>query len=216
MTLVNNYMKFKNRQAAGQKLIPQLDKYQGDSRVIILGLPRGGVVIASEIAKALKLPLDLMVTRKIGAPNNPELAIGAISEDGAKIFDENLITAYQISQEYIDKEVAKEKKEAQRRQKAYRGDSQPLDLKDKIVILADDGVATGATIRAAIASAKKKGALKIIVAAPVIAKEVLITLKKEADEVVYLEAPAFFSAVGEFYEDFEPVEDEEVVKRLKI
>ena len=207
---------FKNRQAAGEKLIPQLEKYRNNHQAIILGLPRGGVVTASVIAQELKLPLDLIVPRKIGAPGNPELAIGAITEDGEGIFDESLITAYQISQKYIDQEVEKEKQEAKRRLKAYRAGRKPLDLKNKIAILVDDGVATGATMRAAIKSAKKKGALKVVVAIPVIAAEALIILKKESNEVIYLDAPAWFGAVGEFYEDFSQVEDEEVVKRLQI
>ena len=209
-------MMFKNRQAAGEKLIPQLEKYRNNHQAIILGLPRGGVVTASVIAQELKLPLDLIVPRKIGAPGNPELAIGAITEDGEGIFDESLITAYQISQKYIDQEVEKEKQEAKRRLKAYRAGRKPLDLKNKIAILVDDGVATGATMRAAIKSAKKKGALKVVVAIPVIAAEALIILKKESNEVIYLDAPAWFGAVGEFYEDFSQVEDEEVVKRLQI
>src|SRR3989338_3405638 len=209
-------MTFKNRQEAGQKLVSQLEKYRGNYQAIILGLPRGGVVTASVIAQELKLPLDLIVPRKIGAPGNSELAIGAITEDGEGIFDESLIRAYQISQDYINREIEQEKQEAKRRLKVYRADKKTLDLKDKIAILVDDGVATGATMQGTIKSVKKKGAAKVVVAVPVISQEALMTLKKETEEVIYLDRPAFFGAVGEFYEDFSQVEDEEVIKRFQM
>jgi len=205
-------MIFKNRRDAGVKLIPKLMQYKNKPNAIILALPRGGVVAAEEIAKQLNLPLDLVVPRKIGAPSNPEFAIGAITEDGVGTFDNESIATYNISQEYINKEVEKEKKEAARRLKVYRGERLPLNLKDKTVILVDDGVATGATMRAAIKSVKQKAPKEIIVATPTIARDTLKIIQKEADAVIYLEAPIFFGAVGAFYENFAQTEDKEVIE----
>ena len=208
-------MIFKDRQEAGRKLISKLHQYKDRADVIVLGLPRGGIVTAFEIAQGLNLPLDLIVTRKIGAPDNPEFAIGAITEDGEGIFDAVTISTYRISRQYIDEEIKKEKKEAERRLKVYRENRPPLNLQDKTVILVDDGVATGATLRAAIRSAKIKNAKKIVVAVPVIARDILEKIKNEVDEIVYLDAPLFFSAIGSFYEVFAQTEDEEVVALMK-
>ena len=206
---------FKDRKEAGQKLANKLEQYRDKKDTIVLGLPRGGVVTAYEIAKSLNLPLDLIVPRKIGAPDNPEFAIGAIAEDGEGIFDQSVITEYNISKDYIDKEVEKEKKEAQRRLKLYRGDRPILNLKDKTAILIDDGVATGATMRAAIKSAKIKGVKEIIVATPVIARDTLKKIGTEVNEVIYLDAPTFFGAVGAFYQSFAQTEDKEVIELMK-
>jgi len=208
-------MIFKDRQEGGQELVPKLEKYRGNAKAILLGLPRGGMVTAFELSKALDLSLDLVVPRKIGAPGNPEFAIGAITEDGEGIFDLKTISDYGISQEYINDEVKKQKEEALRRLKKYRGNRAPLDLKSKIAILVDDGVATGATMLAAIESVKKKRAEKIVVAIPVIAQDSLEKIKKEADEVIYLDAPSFFDAVGAFYEIFDQTEDEEVINIME-
>lgn len=205
-------MLFKNRSEAGQQLAEQLIQYKDNPRVVVLGLPRGGVVVAFKIAKTLNLPLDLVVPRKIGAPGNPEFAIGAITEDGEGIFDEQVISTYNISKDYIDQTVAKEKKEAQRRLELYRGDRPPLDLKNKIAILVDDGVATGSTMLAAVKSTRSKGVKKIIVAIPVTARDSLEKIKEQADEVVYLNAPLFFGAVGAFYQNFDQTNDKEVIE----
>jgi len=206
---------FHDRQEAGQKLAQALEKFKNAKEAIILALPRGGVVVGFEIAKALNLPLDIVVPRKIGAPDNPEFAIGAITESGEGIFDQETIAFYRISKEYIKKTVAEEKKEALRRLKLYRGDRPPLDLKDKTVILIDDGIATGATMRAAIKSVKEKGAKKVIVAVPVSAPDSFKIIKKEVDEMISLAVPVFFGAVGAFYENFEQTSDEEVVDLMK-
>jgi putative phosphoribosyl transferase len=204
-------MTFKNRQDAGKQLSEKLAQYKNNSNTIVLGLPRGGVVVAFEIAQALHLPMDIIVPRKIGAPGNPELAIGAITEDGEGIFDERMILDYGVSQDYLTKEIQKEKQEALRRLKLYRGTRSPLHLKNKIALLVDDGIATGATMRAAIKSAKAKDASKIIVAIPTAANDSLEKIKKEADEVLCLDAPPLFFAIGEFYQDFPQIEDKEVI-----
>lgn len=208
-------MLFQDRQDAGQKMVALLEKYKDNTQAIILALPRGGVVVAYEVAKALNLPLDLVVPRKIGAPGNPEFAIGAIAEDGEPIFNQEIVSAYGITKEYIDSEVEKERKEAKRRLKTYRGDRPPLELKDKIAILIDDGIATGATMQAAIRSVKAKGAKKIIVAVPVTAQDSLKQIQSEVDEVIYLDAPLFFGAVGAFYKEFDQTTDEEVIELMK-
>ncbi len=205
-------MIFKDRQDGGRQLIPKLEQFKDNSDVIVLGLPRGGVVTAFEITKALNLKLDLVVPRKISAPGNPEFAIGAIAEDGEAVLNESVISTYKISQEYIDQEVENEKKEAQRRLSTYRGNLPPLDLKDKTAILVDDGIATGSTMRAAIKSVKAKGAKKIIVAVPVTSQDALEKISQEVDEFIYLKAPTFFGAVGAFYDSFSQTEDEEVIE----
>lgn len=188
-----------------------LEKFKAQKDVIVLALPRGGVVVGNEVAKTLNLPLDLVVPRKIGAPDNPEFAIGAITESGEGIFQEEVIKEYYISEEYIKKTVAEEKKEAERRLKTYRGDKPALNLKNKTIILIDDGIATGMTMRAAIKSAREKGAKKIVVATPVAAQDSLQEIKKDADEIICLHSPSFFGAVGAFYKNFSQTTDEEVV-----
>lgn len=208
-------MVFRNRQDAGKKLARVLEQYKNAKNTIILALPRGGVVVGFEIALALNLPLDLVVPRKIGAPGNPEYAIGAITEEGEGIFNKSEIKALGINKEYLDSEVVKEKKEAERRLRAYRGDRPPLVLTDKTVILIDDGIATGLTMRAAIKSVKKKGASQIIVAVPVSARDSLEIIKKEVDKVVCLHVPLFFGAVGAFYEEFAQTEDAEVIQLMQ-
>jgi putative phosphoribosyl transferase len=207
-------MIFKNRLEAGQKLAEALNKFKKSENTIILALPRGGVVVGYEVAQKLNLPLDIGVPRKIGAPGNPEFAIGAITEQGVGVFDEITIGAYGITESYLQNEIKKEKAEAERRLKLYRGPRPPLDLKNKTVILVDDGLATGLTMRAAIKTAKKSGAKKIIVAIPITSPEAAELVKKEVDEIIYLEAPAFFGAVGSFYEEFGQTTDEEVIDLL--
>ncbi|HDQ22649.1 MAG TPA: phosphoribosyltransferase [Candidatus Uhrbacteria bacterium] len=208
-------MNFKNRQDAGQKLAQKLKEFKGQKNALLLALPRGGVVVAFEIAKELNLPLDLVVPRKIGAPFNEEYAIGAITESGEGIFDQEAIASLNVTKDYLDKEVATEKKEAQRRLKTYRQNQPPLNLKNKTVIIVDDGIATGLTMRAAIKSAKEKKAKKIIVAVPVTARDSLKTIEKEADKVICLDAPLFFGAVGAFYENFDQTEDQEVIDLMQ-
>lgn len=208
-------MIFKDRRDGGQKLAAKLQKYKNNAKAIVLALPRGGVITGFEVARYLDLPLDLVVPRKIGAPFNPEFAIGAITEDGEGIFDEEAIMTYRISRKYIEKAIVAEKKESERRLKLYRGDRPPLDLKGRIAILVDDGIATGATMRAAIKSVRKKGADKIVIAIPTAAADTMEKIEKEVDETVCLDIPSYFGAVGAFYKDFSQTEDEEVVEIMK-
>ena len=208
-------MTFRDRVDAGRQLADALKKFEGKKGAVLLGLPRGGVVTAAEIAEVLGLPVDVVVTRKIGAPGNPEFAIGAITETGEGVFDQDIIRSYRISKKYIKDAVETEKKEAERRLKVYRGDRKPIDLEGKTVILVDDGVATGSTMRAAVRSVKGKGVREIVVAVPVISHDSLKDLKKECNEVIFLDAPRLFFAVGQFYEVFDQTSDDEVVEIMK-
>lgn len=206
-------MIFHNRAHAGKLLSEKLIQYKGKEETVILGLPRGGIVVAAETAKALSLPLDIVVPRKIGAPENPEYAIGAITETGEGVWNEEEIA--RVDKVWLQKEIDKEKTEARRRLKTYRGQMPPRDLKQKTVILVDDGIATGLTMRAAIKSVRARGAKKVIVAVPTGARDSLIELEREAHEAIVLDKPIFFGAVGAFYEEFPQVEDEEVIKIMK-
>jgi len=209
-------MIFKDRQDAGKKLAQKLLAYQDEKNTLVLGLPRGGVVVAKEVAEVLHVPLDIIVTRKMGAPDNPEFAIGAVDEKGHAVFNEEALEDLGISEEYKKEILEKEKKEAHHRLKLYRKNRPPLELKDKIVILVDDGLATGATMRAAVYSAKAKKAKKVIVAVPVAAPSSLEKLRGESDELICLDAPYFFGAVSSFYEHFDQTMDEEVTQLLKV
>ena len=208
-------MQFKDRKEAGEKLALELENYKNNPDTIILGLPRGGVVIAYHIAQKLNLPMDIIVTRKIGAPDFPEFAIGAVDETGETYLDKESISTYNISKEYIDTITKKEKDEAIRRLNLYRKNRPYLDLKNKTVIITDDGIATGATIKSAIKSAKSKGAKKIVVAVPILAKENISDIKNSVDELVYIDAPLNFFAIGQYYKSFDEVSDDEVIKLMK-
>lgn len=206
-------MRFKNRKDAGKKLAEKLASLKALSPVV-LAIPRGGVVVGDIIANALNAKLDLVVPRKIGAPYNPELAIGAVMHDGTCYLNRDIIAALNISENYIIREIEVQKMEIERRLQLYRK-TKDYDLRDKNIILVDDGIATGATMLAAINWLKKQQPKKIVVAVPVLPAETLELLKKEVDEVIYVLAPYEFEAVGEFYEDFRQVEDEEVIKIMK-
>jgi len=209
---------FTDRDEAGRKLADKLleelgvGEFGGDGG-IVLAIPRGGIVIGKELSSKLNLPLDVLVTKKIPAPGNPELAIGAVGEE-VVFFDENLCQSLCVTEAYKKEIIEQKKKELESKQNFFRKEKSPLDLKDKTVILTDDGVATGATMLAAIRVVKKFQVKEIIVAVPVIALDTLVQLKKEADKVIYLEAPEMFFAVGQFYREFDQVRDEEVLKIL--
>ncbi|MEM3539274.1 MAG: phosphoribosyltransferase [Nitrososphaerales archaeon] len=204
---------FKNRLEAGRILAEALLEYK-NKNTIVLAIPRGGVVVAYEVAKALNAPLDLIIPRKIGAPDQPELAIGAITEDGTTILNQDIIQNLKVSDEYIKAEVKRQIEEIKRRIKKYLGDKPRISIKGKIVILIDDGVATGATIRAAIASIRKREPALIVLAIPVGPKDTVRELRKYADKVICLITPEPFFAIGQFYENFDQISDEEVIQIL--
>jgi putative phosphoribosyl transferase len=205
---------FKNRVDAGNQLAKALKPMSKSA--IILAVPRGGVVVGFEVAKTLGVPLDVVIARKIGAPDNPELAIGAVAEDGTVILDENLVKMLHVAKGYISEEVERQKLEIKRRLLRYRGDVPYPSLTNREVIVVDDGVATGSTLKASLMSIRKKGAKTVIVAVPVSPPDTVSQLKKMADRVVCLQTPEPFYAIGQFYEDFEQTGDEEVIKLLEM
>jgi len=207
-------MVFQNRAQAGQLLAKKLKEYK-NKEVIVLGIPRGGVVTGKRLSEFLHCSLDVIITKKIGAPGNPELAIGAVGAIGEPVINEELAVRVGADEKYIKKQIAKIKKEIARREKEFRGEKPKLNLKNKIVILTDDGVATGATMEAAVEIVRQQNPKKIVVAIPVIARDSLAKIETKADEVIYLDAPLMFFAVGQFYKEFSQVSDEEVIKILR-
>ncbi len=208
-------MRLKNRSEAGKELASLLKKYKDDPLAIVIGLPRGGVITAFAVAKSLNVPLDIVCPRKIGSPQNPEFAIGAITETGKGIFYEDVIKQLSIPKDYIEKKTADEKARAEYCLKLYRKDRSSRDVEGKTVILVDDGLATGATMRAAIASIKAEKANKIVVAIPVAPSHAMSKFEESVDEVFCLMTPPGFYAVGQFYTDFAPVQDEQVIACLQ-
>ncbi len=206
-------MLFKDRKEAGQKLALALLKYKNSPKTIAIGLPRGGVIVAAEVANALHIPLDVIIPRKIGAPHNEELAIGALAGDIIWL-DKEIIASVGASPSYIEQTAAKEKREAERRLSLFRKGKPPQNFTGETVILVDDGIATGSTMRASIAWMKKNKAKRIIVAVPVGPLDTIATLREEVDEVVCLFTPESFMAVGQFYELFPQTQDSEVISIL--
>lgn len=206
---------FKNREEAGRLLSEKLKPIVKDKEnTVLLAIPRGGVIVAKEVAVALGVALDVITPRKIGAPFNPELALGAVSPDGQVYVNDEIVDLVGASKNYVDEEIKRQLSEAKRRMSLYRGEK-PFSVANKEVIIVDDGVATGATMLAAVKSVRASGAKKVVVATPVISPEAYELLKKESDEVISLLMPSTFYAVGEFYEDFCQVSDEEVLEILK-
>lgn len=206
---------FKDRRDAGCALAHRLKKYKDREGVMVLALPRGGVVTGDEIASYLNCPLDIIIIRKLGFPGQQELAIGAVSETGAVVLNETVISSGGVSGQYINSEITRQKAEIKRRVNLYRKGHGIPELKGKTIILVDDGVATGATMKAAISTLSTEGISKLIVALPVAPPETADELRRMADEFICLETPSYFMAVGAFYQDFTQVTDEEVVKILE-
>lgn len=205
---------FQDRYQAGQLLGEQLKSYGNRNDVIVLALPRGGVPVAAMISEAIKAPLDLMIVRKLGVPGHEELAFGALASNKIKVYNEELLQYLQLSQKDINQVISQEENELARRNRAYRGDKPFPDLKNKIVILVDDGIATGASMRAAVLALRKESPKKIIVAVPVAPEDMNDIMQDVADEYVCLMSPLSFNAVGLWYEDFSQTEDEEVLYLL--
>lgn len=206
-------MIFRDRGEAGRLLANELLSLKGERDVIVLAIPRGGVPVGMEVAKAIGAPLDIVVTRKIGAPGNPELAVGAVTEEGEMILDHDLVGALGVTSEYLRREAARQVEEIRAREEKYRGRRPYPALEGRTVVIVDDGIATGSTVRAAVRSVKARRAGRIIVAVPVAPPDVVAELSRSVDRVVCLTSPEYFEAVGEFYQEFEQVEDE-TVKRI--
>jgi putative phosphoribosyl transferase len=202
--------RFRNRTEAGQLLATKLTAYANRTDVLVLGLPRGGVPVAYEIAKALNLSLDICLVRKLGAPGNKELAMGAIGMGGVMVLNDDVVESLQVSQETMARVVALEEKELERRDRAYRGDRPLPDLQGRAIVLVDDGIATGATLRAAIATLRQQQPASIIVAVPVAPLSTYNELKAEVDEVVSLVTPERFYSISVWYDEFRQTTDEEV------
>jgi predicted phosphoribosyltransferase len=204
---------FADREEAGRQLAANLADLAGQD-VVVLGIPRGGVEVAAVVAESLGAPLDVVIPRKVGAPGNPELGIGAVAED-VEVLDERLIRVLGVSQEYLRQEIDAQQEEIRRRSAAYRGNRPPVPLEGKVAVVVDDGVATGGTAAAALRWARARGAAKVILAVPVAPAEAVARLRQEADEVRVLDTPEPFYAVGQWYESFPQVSDERVVELLR-
>lgn len=205
---------FPNRAEAGRRLAEKVEQYAGRDDVIVLGLPRGGVPVAYEVAQRLGVPLDVFIVRKLGVPGFEELALGAIASGGVRVLNDDVVRALPNANELVESVTARETAELQRREQAYRDGRPPPELRERVVILVDDGLATGATMRAAVAALRQLGAAKIVVAVPVGAADTCRELEAEVDEIVCAMAPEWFQAVGQFYEDFSQTSDDEVRELL--
>jgi len=203
-----------DRSEAGSVLAEKLQQYADRKDVIVLALPRGGVPVAYEIAKKLHVPLDVFIVRKLGVPSHSELAMGAIAMNKVTVFNQDILAESRIAQSDIDPVIESEYKELQRREKKYRGTRPFPDLKNKIIILVDDGIATGATMRVAIKALRQQKPAHIIVAVPVVSKDVYQQFLELADKIISPLLPEYLFAVGQWYESFPQTTDEEVIALL--
>jgi putative phosphoribosyl transferase len=201
---------FKDRVEAGDQLAERLLNYRDRDDVVILALPRGGVPVAHQLSRALRVPFDVFVVRKLGVPGHEELAMGAIASGGVRVVNEDVVVPLGIPSTVIDSVARDEQIELERREQLYRGHRAPIGLGNKIVILVDDGLATGSTMRAAVMAVRKQQPARVIAAAPVGAPQTCAVLARDADEVVCLRTPDPFVAVGLWYRDFTPTSDREV------
>ena len=206
--------RFRDRIEAGQLLAEKLRHYADQPAVLVLGLPRGGVPVAAEVARALRAPLDVFVVRKLGLPGQEELAMGAIASGGIRVLNPEVVGALHIADDIIDAVAAAELRELARREQAYRDQRPPLDVRGRTVIVIDDGIATGSTMRAAIAALRKLRAARIVVAVPTIASDTWREIGSRVDEIAAVIVPEAFASVGEWYDDFPQTSDDEVRQLL--
>jgi putative phosphoribosyl transferase len=206
---------FRDRRDAGRQLAERLLPWAGRPDVLVMALPRGGVPVGYEVARRLGAPLDVFVVRKLGVPGHEELAMGALATGGIRVLNPDVIEPLGITAEVIEAVAAREAGELERRERAYRGDRPPADVAGRVVILVDDGLATGATMRAAALAVRARGPSRLVVAAPVGAPDACQALSAVADETVCLLTPGWFSAVGAWYDDFSPTTDAEVRELLE-
>jgi putative phosphoribosyl transferase len=203
---------FRDRREAAERLAQALASLRHEP-VVVLGIPRGGVEVGAVVARSLGAPLDVVIPRKVGAPGNPELGIGAVAE-GVQVLDDHLIRTLGVSEDYIKREIEAQEEEIRRRSAAYRGDRPPVDLTGKVAVVVDDGVATGGTAVAALRWAQARGASRVVLAVPVAPREAVKRLQREADQVQVLATPEPFYAVGQWYDDFPQVSDQQVIDLL--
>jgi putative phosphoribosyl transferase len=216
MLLGEEHIIFQDRADAGYRLAKVLQGYANRDEVVVLGIPRGGVPIAFEVAKALHVPLDIFLSRKLGVPGQEELAFGAVASGSVRVLDQEIIEAVGISKEQIEQITEKVRKELERRERLYRGSRPPLSIEGQTVLLVDDGIATGSSMRAAICALRQMKPTRIVVAVPVAPQSTCSRLRAEVDELVCLQAPKHFYAIGQFYEDFSQISDEEVTELLRL
>jgi predicted phosphoribosyltransferase len=207
-------MRFHDRDDAGRRLAPRVAELDLDDP-IVLALPRGGVPVGAIVARALEAPLDVILVRKLGVPAQPELAMGALGEEGVRILDQALIDRARIRDDQIADVERRERDELERRARAYRGDRGVQPIAGRTVVIVDDGLATGATARAAIAVARTRGAARVVLAVPVAPPDTVAALRADADEVVSVEMPSALAAIGQWYDDFSQTSDAEVVAHLE-
>jgi putative phosphoribosyl transferase len=206
--------RFRDRHEAGELLAEKLVTYAGQPDLIVLALPRGGVPVGVEVAKKLHAPLDLFVVRKLGLPEHPELAMGAIASGGVRVLNSEVVHTLRIPDEVINAVAIMELQELTRRERAYRGDLPPPDVAGKTVIIVDDGIATGSTMMAAVSALRQLKAGRVVVAIPTVARATYLFLRESADDVVSVIVPDTFYGVGQWYEDFAQTSDEEVHRLL--
>jgi predicted phosphoribosyltransferase len=206
---------FADRLDAGKRLAQALADFHGKNAVV-LAIPRGGVVVGFEIAAALVLPLDVIIPRKLGAPGNPEFAIGAVTEDGSMVLDDSVVAYLGVSRGYVEEESERQRSEIARRMTLYREGAPATEVRGKDVIVVDDGIATGSTMKAALLSVKNRGAKSVTVAVPVGPPSTIQELTRLSDRVVCLYMPEYFEAIGQFYEDFSQTSDDEVLRLLRL
>ncbi len=206
---------FKDRKDAGMQLAEKLKDFAGQPNMLVLALPRGGVVTGVEVAKRLKAPLDVFIVRKIGHPWQPELAAGAISETGSIVYNEEVVSSMGVTKGYLRDEAARQREEIARRQQLYRGGQNLVNVAGKTIILVDDGVATGATMKAAVEALKREQVGNLVVAVPVAPPDTAAVLQRIVDVFVCLDVPDDFMAVGSYYEDFIQVTDADVTELLE-
>jgi putative phosphoribosyl transferase len=201
---------FKDRRDAGKKLAQKLMHYAARPEAIVLALPRGGVPVGHEVARALNVPLDILVVRKLGLPGREELALGAIASGGIRVLNTDIIRMLNVPREVINLVATRERQELQRREYGYRGDRSAVEVQDRTVILIDDGLATGASMRAAVAGLRTQHPARIVVAVPTAAREACEAFRNQVDEIVCVHTPEPFHGVGRWYDDFSQVSDEDV------
>jgi putative phosphoribosyl transferase len=205
---------FRDREDAGRRLAERLARYR-DEDPVVLALPRGGVPVGYKVARALKAPLDVFIARKLGAPNQPELGIGAVAQDGTLVLNERIVEEIGVSEEYIERIAAEEMEEARRHIKLFRVDRPEPEVRERTAILVDDGIATGVTTWAAIEALRRQGPRRLVLAVPVCAAQTAESLRREVDELICLVAPSDLMAIGLWYRHFEQTSDEEVVELLE-
>lgn len=212
---MRTHIRFSDRATAGRRLAEALGDYAGRNDVVVYGLPRGGVPVAAEVARVLDAPLDVLIVRKLGVPGQPELAMGAVASGGVRVLNDEILRQIDVTEEQIDRITEEQRREVREREDRFRGDAEVPEAAGKIALVIDDGIATGSTMRASVEALREMGPEKIVVAAPVASYSACDDMERVADEVICLETPSPFHAVGAWYENFDQTTDAEVKQLLE-